>query len=186
MQETAFNLPTLQNRFEKAGTVSKEQLLAIGAVGIPARGAGIHRDVRTTHPHLYYPKLKYQPAIMQHGDILSQAQVKNHEIQKSIAMVRRMVDALDVLDKEEPNEKPDMSQMSMKPSHLAVSMVEAWRGELCHVAITNENGELAHYKVKDPSMHNWLALALAVRNNEISDFPICNKGFDLSYCGHDL
>ena len=26
----------------------------------------------------------------------------------------------------------------------------------------------------------------AVRNNEISDFPICNKSFDLSYCGNDL
>jgi Ni,Fe-hydrogenase III large subunit len=54
------------------------------------------------------------------------------------------------------------------------------------VAITNENGELAGYKVKDPSFHNWLALALAVRNNEISDFPVSNKSFDLSYCGHDL
>ncbi len=26
----------------------------------------------------------------------------------------------------------------------------------------------------------------AVRENEISDFPICNKSFDLSYCGNDL
>jgi hypothetical protein len=25
-----------------------------------------------------------------------------------------------------------------------------------------------------------------VRGNEISDFPICNKSFDLSYCGNDL
>jgi Ni,Fe-hydrogenase III large subunit len=31
-----------------------------------------------------------------------------------------------------------------------------------------------------------MGLALAVRENEISDFPICNKSFDLSYCGHDL
>ena len=32
----------------------------------------------------------------------------------------------------------------------------------------------------------WLALALAVRGEGISDFPICNKSFNLSYCGHDL
>jgi len=31
-----------------------------------------------------------------------------------------------------------------------------------------------------------LALALAVRGEGISDFPICNKSFNLSYCGHDL
>jgi len=45
---------------------------------------------------------------------------------------------------------------------------------------------MIQYKVKDPSFHNWMALALAVRNQEISDFPICNKSFNLSYCGHDL
>ena len=72
------------------------------------------------------------------------------------------------------------------PDSFAISLVEGWRGEICHCAITNETGELVHYKIKDPSFHNWLALALAVRNNEISDFPISNKSFDLSYCGHDL
>ena len=47
-------------------------------------------------------------------------------------------------------------------------------------------GALRGYKIKDPSLHNWLALALAVRGEGISDFPICNKSFNLSYCGHDL
>ena len=27
---------------------------------------------------------------------------------------------------------------------------------------------------------------LAARGEGISDFPICNKSFNLSYCGHDL
>ncbi|HEX2975940.1 MAG TPA: NADH dehydrogenase subunit, partial [Bacteroidales bacterium] len=69
---------------------------------------------------------------------------------------------------------------------FSISLTEGWRGEICHAAITDENGELAIYRIKDPSFHNWLALGLAVRNNEISDFPVCNKSFDLSYCGHDL
>jgi Ni,Fe-hydrogenase III large subunit len=73
-----------------------------------------------------------------------------------------------------------------QPNSFALSLVEGWRGEICHCAITGGQGELVHYKVKDPSFHNWLALALAVRNNEISDFPICNKSFNLSYSGHDL
>jgi hypothetical protein len=25
-----------------------------------------------------------------------------------------------------------------------------------------------------------------LRNQGISDFPLCNKSFNLSYCGHDL
>jgi Ni,Fe-hydrogenase III large subunit len=74
----------------------------------------------------------------------------------------------------------------MKPDAFSVSLVEGWRGEICHVAMTGAGGSISHYKVKDPSMHNWTALALAVRNQEISDFPVCNKSFNLSYCGHDL
>jgi hypothetical protein len=27
---------------------------------------------------------------------------------------------------------------------------------------------------------------MALRDQEISDFPLCNKSFNLSYCGHDL
>lgn len=72
------------------------------------------------------------------------------------------------------------------PNAFSIALVEGWRGEICHCAVTDNKGELLIYKIKDPSFHNWLALALAVRNNEISDFPICNKSFNLSYAGHDL
>ena len=65
-------------------------------------------------------------------------------------------------------------------------MTEAWRGELCHAAVTDENGKFRRYKIVDPSFHNWFGLALALRNEQISNFPICNKSFSLSYCGHDL
>ena len=52
--------------------------------------------------------------------------------------------------------------------------------------ITGANGEAVRYKFKDPSFNNWFGLALAVRGEGVSDFPICNKSFDLSYCGYDL
>lgn len=71
------------------------------------------------------------------------------------------------------------------PDSLAFSLVEGWRGEICHTAVTG-GGALKAYKIKDPSVHNWMALTLAVRGMGISDFPVCNKSFNLSYCGHDL
>jgi len=69
---------------------------------------------------------------------------------------------------------------------FTVSLVEGWRGEICHTAITDKNGKFRCYKVVDPSFHNWLGLALAMRDRQISDFPLCNKSFNLSYCGFDL
>jgi Ni,Fe-hydrogenase III large subunit len=69
---------------------------------------------------------------------------------------------------------------------IAVALVEGWRGEACHVGITDERGKLRAYKIVDPSFHNWIGLAMALRDQAISDFPLCNKSFNLSYCGFDL
>jgi Ni,Fe-hydrogenase III large subunit len=73
-----------------------------------------------------------------------------------------------------------------RPSSLSVALVEGWRGEIAHLAITDPSSEIVRHKVIDPSFHNWLAVALCVRGAQISDFPLCNKSFNLSYAGHDL
>ena len=85
-----------------------------------------------------------------------------------------------------PRGRSGPSAARRRPDSLAVSLVEGWRGEICHVAITDAAGRFAPYKVVDPSFHNWIGLALALREQQISDFPLCNKSFNLSYCGHDL
>ena len=105
---------------------------------------------------------------------------------KSITLIRTFLSLLDTMPISEPQQKINYQTLALKPNQFSIALTESWRGEICHTAVTSATGELEHYKIKDPSMHNWLALALAVRNNEISDFPICNKTFDLSYCGHDL
>ncbi len=75
---------------------------------------------------------------------------------------------------------------ALAPDMLAVALTEGWRGETCHVAITDDFGRFATYKIVDPSFHNWTGLAMALRDQQVSDFPLCNKSFNLSYCGHDL
>jgi Ni,Fe-hydrogenase III large subunit len=75
---------------------------------------------------------------------------------------------------------------ALEGGQVAVSLVEGWRGEICHVAVTGDDGRFRHYKITDPSFHNWMGLSMALRGQQISDFPLCNKSFNLSYCGHDL
>ena len=72
------------------------------------------------------------------------------------------------------------------PDSLAIGVCEGWRGEVVHCLETDSAGALRHYKVQDPSLRNWHGLALCVRGDDLSDFPVCNKSFDLSYCGNDL
>ncbi|MGE5522027.1 MAG: NADH dehydrogenase subunit [Candidatus Dadabacteria bacterium] len=175
-----FNLPSALARLEKTGVVTYEQASSIGTVGMAARMVGINRDIRSSHPHDLYSDIPYIPILEQQGDVYARAMLRKKEIDHSVLYIRRL------LQKVPGHQESAVDLPKPKPDHFAISLVEGWRGEICHCAITDSNAELLHYKIKDPSFHNWLALALAVRNNEISDFPICNKSFDLSYCGHDL
>lgn len=180
MYDRMKTLPSVLARLERTGMVTREQAERIGCVGMAARASGLIRDIRWTHPYLVYGRIPHQPIVKHHGDVYSRTQVRRHEITQSIRYIRDLIANVPT----ESHDIPDLS--SAKPDSFVISLTEGWRGEICHCAITDNTGNLALYKVKDPSLHNWLALALAVRNNDISDFPICNKSFNLSYCGNDL
>jgi Ni,Fe-hydrogenase III large subunit len=179
MIQELFSLPSALSRFERTGVVSQEDARSMGSVGMVARTCGINRDIRVSHPHNLYPELSHEPVIKHHGDVYSRVQMRKKEIFQSMNYLRLLIANVPEAAGNKPMLKPGANLFTL-------SLVEGWRGEICHCAITDDKGELKHYKIKDPSFHNWLALALAVRNNEISDFPICNKSFNLSYCGHDL
>jgi Ni,Fe-hydrogenase III large subunit len=179
--DNIFTAPSLLIRFDGIGTVTPSQALSIGAVGMAARMAGIKRDIRASHPTGHYSGLNYEPVILNTGDVLARAMLRNLEARKSIGMVTDWATSLPATCNLQP-----ATCNSLTPSSFALSVTEGWRGEIAHAAITGPSGELVHYKIIDPSFHNWMALALAVRNQEISDFPVCNKSFNLSYCGHDL
>jgi Ni,Fe-hydrogenase III large subunit len=148
-------------------------------VGPAARACGFDADVRNDFPSGIYRFAQVPVSTWQTGDVFARAYVRWLEIQRSVAFLRSQVNEL-------PGGPIRGEVADLKPDHLAVSLVEGWRGEICHVALTNSQGRFARYKVVDPSFHNWMGLALALRGEQISDFPLCNKSFNLSYCGHDL
>jgi Ni,Fe-hydrogenase III large subunit len=177
-----YRLPSVENRFDEVGAVTEEQMLKIGAVGIVARMVNIPRDIRASHPSEAYKKYPYNPVVLPKGDVFSRFLLRRKEIKQSIAWIREVLNNEDF---QVPSQSP-LSEIILKPNSLAISLIEGWRGEICHVAITGNDGKLENYKIKDPSMHNWKALELSLRNLEISDFPINNKSYNLSYCGFDL
>jgi Ni,Fe-hydrogenase III large subunit/NADH:ubiquinone oxidoreductase subunit C len=178
-----FSLPNVLSRFDGIGILTQNQVELIGAVGMAARSSGVMRDIRKSHPFQYFKEFDIEPVTQLAGDVLARAMLRNLEVRNSIEMIRKLVDIHK--QKEKISTKP-VYNYKLQPDSFAISLTEGWRGEICHSAITNHKCEIVHYKIKDPSFHNWMALALAVRNQEISDFPVCNKSFNLSYCGNDL
>ncbi|NBJ08365.1 NADH dehydrogenase subunit [Alistipes sp. Z76] len=174
--------PTLLARYEQCGVVPRADMLRIGGVGMAARASGVGRDIRASHPAGIYTSIPHESIVKRHGDVMARLMVRCREVLQSADLIERLL--ADFTPVPNPS-RPDY-EAALAPESLAVGLVEGWRGEICHVAVTDAEGRIAAYKVKDPSLHNWLALALAVRGEGISDFPICNKSFNLSYCGHDL
>jgi Ni,Fe-hydrogenase III large subunit len=171
--------PSVLARFEEIGTVSREVAVELGLVGVAARACGLVRDARFDFPAGIFRLAQIPVSVWQSGDVFARAYVRWLEIQRSAEFVRDQLRAL-------PDGPTRAEAGAPAPGQVAVTLVEGWRGEICHVALTDDDGRLLHYKVVDPSFHNWMGLAMALRNQEISDFPLCNKSFNLSYCGHDL
>ena len=174
-----FGAASVQNRIEKVGVVQPADAAALGLVGPAARACGLQVDIRRTHPFAPYDGARLPPSAASAGDVAARAAVRLEEAEASSRLVLGWLRAL-------PPGPVRGATPEPAPDRLVVSLVEGWRGEICHVVATGPDGRFARYKVVDPSFHDWKGLELAMRGEQISDFPLCNKSFNLSYCGHDL
>ncbi len=177
--EMMFENPTVQARLEGVGVLNAAQCASLGVVGPAARACEVPRDVRHDHPYGLFRFAHIPVATLWAGDVLARALVRRIEIQRSLDFVIEQLASL-------PRGAIRVECGALRPNELAVSLAEGWRGEVLHVGITDDTGAIRRYKVVDPSFHNWPALAAAMPGNAISDFPLVNKSFNLSYAGHDL
>lgn len=173
---------SVQSRLQGVGVVSHRAALEIGLVGLAARASGIAVDTRVSLPGRLYTSHPVTLLTEETGDCWARLKLRMREVDESVRWLN------EVLEAPEPGfevETP-VPVGPLRPDTLCVSVREGFRGPVVQALETGTDGRLLHYKVQDPSLQNWFGLALAVRDNEISDFPICNKSFDLSYCGNDL
>jgi Ni,Fe-hydrogenase III large subunit len=180
--ELLWGAASVMIRFEAAGRLDPVQAREIGLVGVAARACGIDRDVRRDHPFGPYGAHPVKVSLAQSGNVHSRAWVRWEELDASTAFLSA---ALEDLAGSSVDPKP-APLPPLAPESLCVALTEGWRGEVLHLGITDAAGRFARYKLVDPSFHNWFGLALALRGEQVSDFPLCNKSFNLSYCGHDL
>jgi len=178
-----WNTPSVLARFEHCGVLTDKACRDLGIVGPAARAAGLSRDCRINFPSGVFRELGIPLALGQTGDVFSRAWIRWKEIENSFNFLEALLkDSLHRKFRQAENNP----SITLKNNSLVFSLTEGWRGEICHAAVTDDRGGIRAYKVVDPSFHNWFGLALTLRGQEISDFPLCNKSFNLSYCGHDL
>ncbi len=151
-----FHEHSVCDRFDGTGVVTKDIARKIGLVGVARRAS---EDFN--------------------GDVMARALVRRVEIDEAHERIARLLE-----DKFQfPAPKPPSTVTDGITAVIAT--VPAWRGPLVHAAAFSSEGKMIRYKIVDPSAHNWPGLAWALRGEQISNFPICNKSFNLSYCGTD-
>ena len=174
-----FDATSVLGRLDHTGIVTAVWAKSIGMVGPAARASGLDLDTRSQFPYGAYRYTHLPLITLSSEDVFARARIRSLEIDESI---RFILDQLENL----PSGPVHHEMKPVQNDAGVVSLIEGWRGEIAHCAFTNTDGTWKRYKIKDPSFHNWYGLALALRSEAISDFPLCNKSFDLSYAGHDL
>ncbi|WP_026840697.1 hydrogenase large subunit [Citrifermentans bremense] len=177
--ELLWDSPSVMGRLEGTGVVSEKDALDLGLVGPAARASGLNRDIRRDHPFGIYNVTQLPVETAKGGDVYARTLVRWLEIEKSLHFIEEQLAQL-------PGGSIVSPAAQLGENRMALALVEGWRGEVCHVALTDGSGQFQRYKITDPSFHNWSGLAMALRGGQISDFPLCNKSFNLSYCGFDL
>jgi Ni,Fe-hydrogenase III large subunit len=173
---------SVKSRLRGVGVVSRQAAEDLGLVGLTARASGVGVDARTSLPGRLYTAHPVATLTEETGDCWARMKLRMREVDESVRWLTQVLQATSL------NLAPPAVAATGPLWHgtLCVSVREGFRGPVVQILETGADGGLLHYKVQDPSLLNWFGLALAVRGNEISDFPICNKSFDLSYCGNDL
>jgi Ni,Fe-hydrogenase III large subunit len=173
-----FSEQSVLSRFEKTGPLPRDVAEQLGLVGPAARASGCTRDIRVDHPSGFYRFAHIPVAHFDGGDVFARAMVRQIEARRSLSFVREEIERL-------PKGALATALGPLRGEAFAVALVEGWRGEIAHLVVTAANSALRSYRIADPSLHNWFGLAVAMRNQQVSDFPLCNKSFNLSYAGHD-
>ncbi len=174
-----FSNASVQGRLEGVGVVPRALCRDLGFVGPVARACEIPRDVRHDHPWGVFRFAHIPMSTTWAGDVFARGYLRWLEVQRSLPFLQEQVAAI-------PKGPTQVPMGELKPNEIGVALVEGWRGEIVHAVVTDDRGGIRRYKVTDPSFRNWDALAAAMPGNQISDFPLCNKSFNLSYAGHDL
>ena len=181
--ELIFSASTVRARFEGCGRVRAEDADHLGLVGPAGRASGLAYDVRRCFPTEHYPHLLIPENAKPTGDVDARARVRYDEVKQSMDIIQFLIGKS---IETQPVEGGTAALQALAPASFAVTLNEGWRGEVSHAVLTDDAGNILRYKVKDPSFHNWNGLAMALRDTGISDFPLNNKSFNLSYCGFDL
>ena len=168
----------VMDRFRGTGVLTIDQAREIGVLGVVARASGLERDARVAHPFIASTSSMPMGGPRE-GDVLARFSVRAEQFDESLALVQEYGSRDGALSSDAPTQRREWL------GH-GTGIVEGWRGTVVHRVEVDSSERMTRVKVVDPSFLTWPALAVALADTIVPDFPLVNKSFNLSYAGNDL
>ncbi len=169
------NEPSFVARIAGVGMLSKEQAVALCAVGPVARASDVARDVRKEDPYAVYDELEWNVATADSCDVLGRVVVRVKELLESYNMIEQMVRKLpegEIVAKVPRRPKPGET----------LSRYEAPRGENTHFIQSNGSDKPERLKVRAPTLANYPATLVMLKKGFIADIPLIFAAIDPCIC----
>ena len=153
--------PIWLGRIKGVGILTKEQAIALGVTGPPARASGVDWDLRRDMPYSGYEKFKFNVPVMTEGDVWARYVVRVQEMRESVKICQQALDMLKTMPANAPIVAnapkivlPDREQMKTQMEALihhfkivtegfAVPAGEVYQG------VESPRGEMGYYVVSD-------------------------------------
>ncbi len=167
------------DRLEETGILLREEARAYGAVGPIGRASGIDRDLRRDHPYAAYADVEFEVPVLEKGDALARARLRLEEALQALQIGEQVLARL-------PGGAVRATMKPLPPGGSALGWAESARGESLHWLLVGEDGRLQRYRVRPASFANWQVFSIAIPgHNILTDFPVIEQSFGLSFAGAD-
>jgi Ni,Fe-hydrogenase III large subunit/Ni,Fe-hydrogenase III component G len=168
-----------RDRLEGTGILTPPDARDYCAVGPIGRASGVNRDLRRDHPYAAYQEIDFEVPVIQTGDAMARTQIRLDEAMQSLRIITQALEMLPGGDVRIPLEQ-------LPPGKEALGWAESPHGESLHWLLVDDDGVVARYRARPASFANWQAFSLAIPgHNILTDFPIIEQSFGLSFAGAD-
>jgi Ni,Fe-hydrogenase III large subunit len=173
------NTASLQDRTVTTGIVRADFARQFGAGGYIGRASGRSFDARRDIGYAPYGELKFEVPVLDAGDVNARVWIRIREVEQSLSLIEQVLDRL-------PEGKTKVPAKSNGRVCEGMALTEAFRGDVLVWLRLDGKGRVARCHLRDASWFQWPLVEVAIKDNIVADFPLCNKSFNCSYSGHDL
>jgi len=165
---------TVHARCAGVGTLTREDALALGALGPTARASGLGQDIRRAAPYEVYDRLDFEVPVLTDGDVLARVVVRALEIVESCKLIEQAVEMMP----SGPFAGPDFP---IVPRGETCARIEGPRGEVFYYLASNGSDIPARVRVRTPTFAAMPTAGLMVIGESLSDVGLIQASIDPCY-----